>query len=139
MPVFRYNSKDIGKIINLEKLDKTIKPELDLPIIALYGRKKSFEKKNNTSIADIKQALYKNNEITEKITGYFKLKNNYKKLELQLKPNINISKEKINKIKQIIQEEIYKLTNQKIDINIYPYHNFPYAMSLDYERKFNPL
>jgi phenylacetate-coenzyme A ligase PaaK-like adenylate-forming protein len=71
MPLFRYNSKDIGKIINLEKLDKTIKPELDLPIIALYGRKKSFEKKNNTSIADIKQALYKNNEITCYFFCYF--------------------------------------------------------------------
>ncbi len=139
IPLFRYNSKDIGKMLDLNKINKIIKPELALPILAIYGRKKSFEKKNNISIADIKQALYKDYEIAKNITGYFKLKNNYKKIELQLKPYKNLNQKQISKIKQIIQENIRELTNQKINIEIYDYSNFPYAMSLDYERKFNPL
>jgi len=139
MPLIRYNTRDKAKIFDynlflkiLKKHGISGKPAFNLPIISVFSRENSCLKYKGKKISceDVKEALYLNKEIAEKITGYFRLSNSV--IEIQLREN----KECDWKLKSKLEKEIYNLTGVKMPIKVYRYKDFPYGMTLDYERKF---
>ena len=142
MPLIRYNSDDVGKLIDSNEIKEILIrhghldliPEFRLPLAAIDGRKSDCVKYRDQKIyaKDINQAIYKNTEIVNKITGYFKISKRKLLLEVQLKKGIELDR----KIAVAIQKSIFNLIGINIQVKVYQYKDFPYGMKLDYESKF---
>ncbi|MFH1711498.1 MAG: hypothetical protein ABH840_04260 [Nanoarchaeota archaeon] len=139
MPLMRYNTQDKAKIFDhnvflkiLKKHGISGKPTFNLPIISVLGRKNHClkYKGKKISIEEVKEALYTNNEIAEKVTGYVFLNSSI--IEVQLREN----KEYDWKLKSKIENEIYNLTGVRMPVKVYLYKDFPHGIGLDYEHKF---
>jgi len=149
IPLIRYNSKDIGFILSYnnlkrilieEQLSEELIPDLKLPLIALSGRQGRCLTIGEKTVTpeEIKQGLYDNFKAANSTTGYFRLSkesNNAGKIEVQLKKGVK----KSPSIKQNLSTALLEYSAIDLRVVIYNYHEFPYAMELDYERKFYPV
>lgn len=143
IPLIRYNTKDEGFHIPYEKLQKILKdfgyeeflPQFRLPIMAIWGRGK-IKVNEGFSIRPefIKELLYSKRDIASSITGNFRLSKSRAglRIEIQSKEKTGRSVEFENKLRALLLEHI----PARIEIIIYPYHEFPHGMELTYERKF---
>ncbi|MFA5038139.1 MAG: hypothetical protein WC732_00480 [Candidatus Omnitrophota bacterium] len=143
IPLIRYNTKDEGIHIPYEKLQKTLKdfsyeeflPQVKLPIMAIWGRGK-IRVNEGFSIRPefIKELLYRKRDIACSITGNFRLSKSRAglRIEIQAKEKTARCVEFENKLRALFLENI----PARIEIIIYPYHEFPHGMELNYERKF---
>jgi phenylacetate-CoA ligase len=142
IPLMRYNSKDRGDIISYNKIKeilnragrKDLIPELKLPLVWVGGRKNRFMEIRGKKITpeEIKQGLYEDFQAASETTGYFRLNKEKQTLEIQLKRDVAINGDLINRFKKAL----LKYSDVDIPIEIYRYAEFPYAMELDYEKKF---
>lgn len=143
-PVFRYNSKDTGKIFSYEEFCKILdhfglsdlRPRLKLPICAIFGRERRFVSYKNykVHVEDIREAIFLDHDVAKSITGMFRLnqlKNNIL-LDIQLKENLKVNKNIVKKINAVIKKYLGFLPK----IKVWEYSKFPYQMKLDYETKF---
>ncbi|MFA7319249.1 MAG: hypothetical protein WC022_01495 [Parcubacteria group bacterium] len=148
IPLIRYNSGDKGKLMTHTELAKILTecgyerfiPKLKLPIVCVWGRKDRCLIANGVKIYPeiIKQGLYENTTVARTITGHFFLSNETDpQMEIQLRKDIALKNitDLDERIKKALSQ--YKLPDMKIII--YPYADYPHAMELDYEKKFNNL
>jgi len=147
IPLMRYNSKDKGKIFSYMRIKDTLSkyklshllPELKLPLVAVEGRRNRFVEKDGKRLypEEVKQGLYEDFEVASTTTGYFRLskENNSPKLEIQLKKGIRAT----HTLKEKFKKALLKYSEIDIPVILYHYQDFPYAMELDYEKKFRHL
>ena len=65
-------------------------------------------------------------------TGYFKMNKELKQIEVQLQKGILNNSDIENKL----QRALLKYVSADLPVRVFSYREFPYAMELDYERKF---
>jgi phenylacetate-CoA ligase len=145
IPLIRYNSTDRGGIIPYNKMKdilinfkkSELIPDLKLPLVWVGGRVERFLEAKGKRIypEEIKQGLYEDFEVASLTTGYFKLNKEKQNLEIQLKKDVTITAEMENRFKKAL----LKYADVDLPVIIYPYRDFPYAMELDYERKFQNI
>ncbi len=134
IPLIRYNSHDCGMIITNERMKELLQrhgyhelmPEFKLPFVAV-GNRRSESTSARISANDIKQAIYRDHEVAEAITGNFVIQG--KKVKFQLKKGK----------KKTILRKIEKAIQRKLKAEVYLYHDFPYNTGVDYERKFQHI
>ncbi len=146
VPLIRYNSQDQGathsydkvKNILIEENCQHLIPELKLPLVSIAGRtgRSITVHGKNVTPEEIKEGLYSDFQVAFLTTGYFKLSpkdNNEGKIEIQLKKGVNQTEE----LKKIFTKALLKYVDTDLETQFYDYQDFPYAMELDYERKFS--
>ncbi|KHE90285.1 MAG: hypothetical protein SCABRO_03975 [Candidatus Scalindua brodae] len=145
VPLIRYNSQDQGYIRSYEFVKKVLTeegyphliPELKLPLVSIAGRADRFITVHGKNVTpeEIKEGLYSDFQVASSTTGYFKLSlknDNEGKIEIQLKKGVK----QTEKLKKKFTKALLKYVDTDIEIQCYHYHDFPYGMKLDYERKF---
>lgn len=145
IPLLRYRSGDYGRILPYEKLVATLKnfghfvtPDLKLPFVAVYGRGKYLPVEKGRLFPEaVKEALYLYREVAEVITGNFKLSLAPPAgfLEIQLRKGSMLSNGTIEKVREALRCYVADVPK----VLFHRYEVFPYAMEVDYERKFNYL
>lgn len=143
LPLMRYNTGDAGSLISYVELKKILNkfglmellPYYRLPLACVWGRNEYLEINGEKLSPDaIKNGLYSDFDLPKFITGYFTMKKSERQLniELQLKKDAAVSGELKNKFKAALS----KFIKTDFQVLLYAYHEFPYGMELDYERKF---
>lgn len=146
LPLIRYNTGDRGKLFTHSEMAKILKkcgyeeliPEIKLPIVCVWGRKERFVDMNGIKVYPelIKQGLYENHEVAKAITGHFFLSSKETPLlEVQLAKGVDYNES----MAVLIKEAALKYVSCDIHTVVYPYGKYPYAMEIDYEKKFNNL
>lgn len=147
IPLIRYNSSDRGYIIPYEKAKRTLiefdlenlVPDLKLPLVGVGGRNNRWLTVNGKNITpeEIKQGLYSDFKAAGLTTGYFKLNKigDRGKIELQLKKAVTKSSD----LQRLFEKALLKYCDIDLEVILYEYQTFPYAMELDYEKKFHPI
>ncbi len=146
IPLLRYRSGDFGRLITYDNMvdtlgrhDCSLQPDLKLPFVAVYGRGKYLAlQKAALFPEEVKEALYLHDDIAAVITGNFKLSTKdgcTAHLAIQLRKNKQVTADAVEKLLAALR--CYSDVAPKIEF--YSYQQFPYAMEVDYERKFNYL
>jgi phenylacetate-CoA ligase len=147
IPLIRYTSGDCGHPFSYSGLTELLSdfhiehlsPLLKLPLSTITGRAGNYMQIKDKIICpeDLKLGLYENFEIASRITGHFVLvaENNIPIVHIQLKPSI---KPELT-LNNVIKNAIAKYTDADIIIKSYTYSEYPYAMELNYERKFSNI
>jgi phenylacetate-CoA ligase len=147
IPLIRYNSNDRGYIIPYEKAKEILIdfnlnhliPELKLPLVGVGGRNNRWLTVGDKNITpeEIKQGLYSDFEAAGLTTGYFKLNKigDAGRIELQLKKGVTKSSD----LQRQFKKALLKYCDADLEVVLYEYQTFPYAMELDYEKKFHPI
>jgi phenylacetate-CoA ligase len=145
LPLIRYNTKDKGHVIpfadlqkwsNEEPQMKTMLPPFKSPLVLIYGKEECVRfGDKNIYPHRIQQGLYEDFDSALKTTGYFRLRteDGHLKLDIQLKKDSLPS----NKLLEQFRRSALKYISIETSVMLYPYHEFPYGMELDYERKFS--
>lgn len=145
IPLIRYDSGDLGRIYTRQQVGEILKkcgysqdllPEWKLPMIAVFSRGHHIIVGNEKVYPEeVKEAIYKDFSIAAAVTGNFKLSptaDGGGVLEIQLKPGLQPSAE----LTQRLKDALTVYVKSPLDAQFYPYATFPYAMKVDYERKF---
>ncbi|MBF0217298.1 MAG: hypothetical protein HQL30_09940 [Candidatus Omnitrophica bacterium] len=143
LPVIRYSTGDEGAIIPYDKakavlldhgLSKCL-PDYGLPLVALKGRAEFLTIGGERIYPDlVKDAIFSDRSLADLTTGYFRMKKKDEALsvELQLKDDAPEPVTLINRFKSAVKARV----RTEPEMTLYPYGSFPYAMELDYEKKF---
>jgi phenylacetate-CoA ligase len=143
LPLIRYATGDEGAIIPYGKLREALGhfrlneylPNLPLPVIAVKSRGRHLTVKGTKIYPDmVKDAFYSDMTIPGSITGFFRMKKAGGRLgvEVQLKKDETLTKKKRDSIRKALMRTV----PVDVDVALYRYHEFPYAMEHDFERKF---
>lgn len=146
IPLFRYNSKDIGKLFTYEEFCSLLeknglgnhKPHLKLPVCAVFGRENKYAAQGKKKVysEEIKEALYKNYDIAKVVTGMFHLSaKNRILVEIQLREGTKNS----DKLQAAVEKEISTYLGFSVQVKVYEYLKFPHQIKLDYETKFRTV
>ncbi len=147
IPLIRYASGDCGRVITYSALSELLctynlnhlRPFLKLPFTTVTGRfGNHLQVKDNIIYPeDLKLGLYENYEIASKITGHFILTTEHDRpvVNIQLKPSVNPDKLFVN----AIQTAFAKYITTEILVRPFSYKEYPYAMELNYEKKFSNI
>lgn len=148
IPLIRYNVKDVAQIISYRQLQKILEdcgygnlcPLLKLPLVAIGGRKgRLVENSAGQAITpeEVKQGIYGDFTAAAVTTGYFKLRalEGVILIEIQLKKGI----EETPELQARFHKTISACVPADFTLRLYEYQRFPYAMELDYERKFKNI
>ncbi|MDD5432844.1 MAG: hypothetical protein PHO70_07695 [Candidatus Omnitrophica bacterium] len=144
IPLLRYKTGDLGKIIPYNKLKsilsslglQALMPELKLPLISIFGRGQNV-KVGGISLfpEEVKEAIYSDFELASQVTGAFKL------IPQDSHINIFIQLRKGKQLNDIVKEKMAvamrRYSEAPLNIIFYTYNTFPYFMEVDYERKFS--
>jgi len=147
LPLVRYNIRDEGLVIPFNKLKEVLEslghgaflPRIRLPLIAVWGREKLKMAGRDAAVRpeQIREILYEDRTIAAGITGYFRLspaKTAGLRIEIQSKPRCQSPYEFEQRLREVILRHL-----PGSEIILYPYGDFPFGMTLDYERKFRYL
>ncbi|MDD5020021.1 MAG: hypothetical protein PHH75_05755 [Candidatus Omnitrophica bacterium] len=143
IPLIRYNTKDEGIHIPYDKLKQALHafgyedhlPKVRLPLMAIWGRNKIRVNEGFSIRAEyIKELLYRKKDVASSLTGNFRLSKSRAglRIEIQAKESTRRSVEFENKLRALFLDNI----PARIEIIIYPYHEYPHGMELNYEKKF---
>jgi phenylacetate-coenzyme A ligase PaaK-like adenylate-forming protein len=136
IPLIRYNTHDVGELTEHTAFDDVKYP---LPLVAFWGRNQNWLTFPTTKVmvTDMKELLFTDYSLNEKITGFFTLQVNNGKVVLA----IQLKKGKI--ASPVEEERFIQLVNQfypdEMMVSFEKYHWFDQQMELDFERKFNHL
>lgn len=144
IPLIRYNVKDIARLHPYNEL-KTILhdcgygrlcPELKLPLLSVGGRKNRALVVGTTTIAPeaVKQGLYADFAAAAITTGYFRLSVQATGFLIEIQLRRGIAPSAVHE--QALRTAIARAVSVAFKLQVYSYQAFPYAMELDYERKF---
>ncbi len=144
IPLIRYHSGDCGKLISYKSLEQLLyrfhlepmMPRLKLPLATMSGRTTNFLALGDEKIypEDLKLGLYEDEHAARKTTGYFLISAEQGKpvAEVQLKPGIVPSAALGNTFSNALQRYV----KPELAVKLYRYHDFPFGMELNYEKKF---
>jgi phenylacetate-CoA ligase len=140
LPLLRYQTGDAARLLlpadiahACEIAGLPTPGNLSLPLIALKGRVKD-QLPDNTHVGQYKDALYADHEIAQKLTGAFRVEctDTSKVVHVQLRRNVQAA--------PIFSERLiaaFPFSATPAEVRLWQYDQFPFGMTLDYERKFN--
>lgn len=140
LPLLRYQTGDIARLLSQHDIaqacERTGLPapaNLPLPVIALKGRAKD-QLPDGTHVSQYKDALYAHKDIAIRLTGAFRLEYAEERLlvHVQLRRGFQTESDLLKRLATALPGVV--LPEQ---VHIWPYEQFPYGVTLDYERKFN--
>ncbi len=139
LPLLRYQTGDIARVFLPDEIARIRERcglpspgKLTLPIIALKGREKD-QLPDGTHVGQYKDALYAHHEIARMLTGAFRLEytDGRMLIHVQLRRGYeaddNMSLRLATEFPGIVMPE---------QVRFWTYLQFPFGMTLDYERKF---
>ncbi|MFH1753799.1 MAG: hypothetical protein ABH875_06415 [Candidatus Omnitrophota bacterium] len=143
LPIIRYATGDKGKILDYPKLLDVITrfniteclPQYKMPIIAVRNRDTHLNIRGKEVYADmVKKAIYESPDVPRFLTGYFRMSvvHNKLKLEVQIKKGASMPAA----VEEALRANLSRILGVEYELVLYKYNEFPYAMELDYERKF---
>lgn len=140
MPMLRYQTGDIAKLFTPVEIANICKQvgvpapsNMILPMMALKGRNKD-QLPDGTHVGQFKDALYRHHELAKKLTGAFRLEYPdgrvlcHVQLRRGFEPDDAMQQQLAASFPGSIAPE---------QVRCWCYDQFPYGMTLDYERKFN--
>jgi phenylacetate-CoA ligase len=140
LPLLRYQTGDVAKLLLPDDIAKAcaqagLPPpgKLSLPLIALKGRSKD-QLPDNTHVGQYKDALYADYDSAVKLTSAFRLEflEAKKVLHVQLRKGVQVE----TSLAECLSAALPASTIP-VEVKLWSYDQFPYGMTLDYERKFN--
>jgi phenylacetate-CoA ligase len=151
LPLLRYQTGDIARILSPQEINRACElagvpspGKMALPIIALPGRSKD-RLPDATHVGQYKDALYVHQDIAAKLTGAFRLEylhsensrieNSEAKIliHIQLRQGFDADDD----LRSRLAMEFPGNNVSPDQVKTWSYLQFPYGMTLDYERKFN--
>ena len=143
IPLLRYRSGDIGRVFRygemvelLKSFGHAIAPDLKLPFVAVYGRGHRVAVGAGSLFPEeVKEAIYADHAIAAALTGNFRIaKTAGDGVDIALQ----LRKDKRPPADAAEQLSIHLAAYNPLKpaIRFISYGEFPYAMEIDYERKF---
>jgi len=144
LPLLRYRTGDFGRVHSygdvvaaLGNIGHRIAPDLKLPFVSVSGRGKFIETRDGELYPEaVKEALYAVPALAARVTGNFRIlqgRDGGATILFQLKPGARPPR----KAKARLLEALAVYTDARPEVAFMAYQRFPYAMSVDYERKFS--
>ncbi|PWB59892.1 MAG: hypothetical protein C3F18_00465 [Nitrosomonadales bacterium] len=140
LPLLRYQTGDVARLLSPLDIERAcnrtglpLPGNLALPVIALKGRAKD-QLPDRTHVGQYKDALYAQQDIAIRLTGAFRLEHTGERIVVHVQLRRGFQAE------DSLQERLAAEFPGAIfpeQIRIWSYEQFPYGMTLDYERKFN--
>jgi phenylacetate-coenzyme A ligase PaaK-like adenylate-forming protein len=132
----RYATGDAGEpLANYDKHEL----KCTLPLIRFWGRLNNYLHANGKTVFvnDVKELIFENSEIAGKLTGFFSLYYSNREicLDIQLKFGFDPFDHNLILLKQLI-DQTYQ---GNINVSFKPFYEMQKFLTLDFERKFNPL
>jgi phenylacetate-CoA ligase len=136
IPLMRYKTGDRATLLEPVRVAEVLGPgrRMPFPVIALQGRAKDIVAPG-LHVDVFKDALYRSRETARDLTGAFRLSRTRDGLrwELQLVRECTTNPAMVEALlKEGIPQRIGK---DQVSVLCHPFKDFPYAMTLDYERK----
>jgi phenylacetate-CoA ligase len=140
LPLLRYQTGDIVRLLDpgrvtlaMRRRGCTLSGPLPTAMLALAGREKE-RLPNRSYLGAYKDALYKNREIADRLTGAFRvnvLETGFVIVHVQLVSDAVVGPDFGDRVRAVLGIEAF--AGQVV---VSKYEDFPYGMGLDYERKF---
>lgn len=140
LPLLRYQTGDVARIMSPHEIEAACKNfnvdypgPLSLPVVAFKGRDKD-ELHERGHVDVYKDALYKNPDVARHLTGAFRLTMDAEK------PIINVQLCRGYDPDDTFYQQlaVCLAPMMKVDqVVLWRYNEFPFGMTLDYERKFS--
>lgn len=144
VPLIRYNTGDTARIISFDALEQImceygrpdLVPEFRLPFVVTWGKYEPLNLANQKKVypESVKEALYADQHVAEAITGNFRLQRcNGDKPEVlvQLKPAVPTTAD----LQKQLLIHLKEWAGEDVSTTLIPYQDYPFGMTLDYERK----
>jgi phenylacetate-CoA ligase len=141
IPLLRYRSGDHGRVIPyaamvdlLKGCGYPIEPDLRLPFVAVSGRDRAANTPSGKLFPEaVKEALYRDCAIARVITGNFRITGGGRgELHVQLRQDKHAPPD----AESLLLDALAQYSDVQPEIRFYPTGDFPYNMSIDFERKF---
>ena len=143
LPLMRYRTGDRGRVFSYREVVDTvagaggsIAPDLKLPFVAVYGRGASVETQSGPLYPEaVKEGIYALPSIASKVTGNFRIlptDDAAALVRLQAKRGEILPANAT----EALETAIAAYTPARCAVEFLPYDGFPYAMEVDWERKF---
>jgi phenylacetate-CoA ligase len=144
LPLLRYRTGDLGRpysyrsvVAALQRCGHDIQPDLKLPFVAVHGRGEFVGTSGGNVHPDaVKEAVYADPNLASRLTGNFRLlrqDNGAAKILFQLKERVSTAGANAQ---DRFGEVLAAYCDAPVEAEFLAYHGFPFAMELDYERKF---
>ena len=140
VPLMRYQPGDRARLISVEDVAQSCARighpgfgTLSLPLVAIQGRS-TDQLPGGTHLSQYKEAIYRNPQIARLLTGAVRLETSVDGIQahVQLRQGITPTPAIEARIGNLFSASI----NPGPQVTMWDYKQFPYGMTLDYERKF---
>ncbi|NSW56926.1 MAG: hypothetical protein HPY44_13015 [Armatimonadetes bacterium] len=143
IPLLRYNTRDEGQLLSYSSLHLALQrcgceallPKFPLPCALVSGRKQRVEigKDHWLSPDEVKEAIYKDFEVAQAVTGHFKLQGGVEggRLRLQLRRGWNAPEGACERV----ATHLARYSSQPVSIDFVEFGEFGEKVDMDYERK----
>ncbi len=141
LPLMRYQTGDVARLLSQEDIERacnqvgiSFREKLTLPIMALKGRDKD-QLVDGTHVGQYKDALYVHQDIALRLTGAFRLEYRADSLivHIQLRRGYLSDDDDLRPRLAVLLPG----TVLPEQLHVWSYEQFPFSMTLDYERKFS--
>lgn len=143
LPLMRYRTGDRGRVYTHKQVVETLaragypsEPDLKLPFVAIFGRGKSVDTAGGALYPEaIKEAIYAVPGIAANITGNFRILpggDGVASVKLQLKRGARLPPD----AEDAFRDALTTYTDAECTLEFGSFERFPYAMDVDWERKF---
>jgi len=139
IPLLRYQTGDIARVLDTEAVadalhDRRLALPSDLPrhLIALRGREREALP-NGAHVSTYKDAVYADHDVADRLTGAVRLtfEADACTMHVQLVPGTRDDLA----ISATLRDHL-PAAARPVRVEVWPYEQFPFGMTLDYERKF---
>lgn len=143
LPLIRYNTRDIVRLLPHQEMRDLLERNgmgglslpFKLPFGVAWGKQKYAEAPDGRRVTpeQVKEAIYADAEVAGSVTGTFRLMKarNDVCLAIQLRNSIAASAQ----LRQRLAAVLDRYVHAPLCVDLHKYHDYPYDMELDYERK----
>jgi phenylacetate-CoA ligase len=140
VPLLRYQTGDVVRLLDREQVVATVRRHGvnvpgDLPgsLVALQGRRKDLLP-NGSHVAFYKDALYADHRIARQLTGAFRL------IFSSGRCTMHVQLTRGHASHAALEQGLLRAIGSEVrpaQLVLWPYANFPFGVTLDYQRKFS--
>lgn len=143
LPIIRYNTEDCVEVRDYHALAASLRelgwedllPSPKLPFGIVWGKHRPLVMPDDGEVfhEDVKEALYANHKLAASVTGNFRLQAAGPRLDVlvQAAPGAEPTPQQVD----LLRGDVSELLQRDVNVRMIPYADFPYGMTLDYERK----
>ena len=139
IPLIRYTTGDIARVVRRENVRQAFDqvglamPTMSaLPLIALMGREKSSLGAGG-NVIQYQDALYDNQSVADAVTGAFRLITEGERITMHIQLRKSLGEPNAGLVCDALPEGL----RARSDVKFFAYLDFPFGLTLDYERKFS--